>query len=221
MNTSLSTPNLCALLESGHRNRLPAGQVMNSVGQNVGLAIVESGYIKRYLITREGNQSVQSIYGPGDIFPLTPVFRGLLNLEIYTGEEILYYEAMPKTTVRSVTMADLQEYAVRNQSIYKELFYVAGIRLSSNIQRLENVSLSSSYRRLAHQLACFAEQFGENSSSGTKILLPLTNSDLANVLNLTRETVSRSFSRLRKKGLAIGGTHIIIPDVDKLRQEIN
>jgi CRP/FNR family transcriptional regulator len=118
-------------------------------------------------------------------------------------------------------MADLHEHANRHESIYKELFYTAGIRLSSNIQRLENVSLSSSYSRLVHQLVCFAEQFGEKSSAGTKILLPLTNSDLANVLNLTRETVSRSFSRLQKKGLAIGGTYIIIPDISKLRQEIN
>src|SRR5665213_3348933 len=105
MNNKPVAPELRALLESGHRHMLPKGQVLSSVGENLGLVVVETGYIKRYLITREGNQSVQSIYGPGYIFPLTPVFKALMNLEIYEGEEILYYEAMSKASIRSVTMS--------------------------------------------------------------------------------------------------------------------
>jgi CRP-like cAMP-binding protein len=213
--------NLALLLENGRQRQLPKGQVLSDFEGNFGLARIKSGYIKRYLITKEGNQSIQGIYGPGDIFPLTPVFRHLLKLEIYDGEEIVYYETLAVTRLYSIPLAELKDQVDKNPELHENLLRVAGNRLNSNIHHLENMSLANSYRRLAHQLLYFASQFGEFGPEGITILLPLTNSDLSSVLDLTRETVSRNFSRLRQKGLVKNGTHIMIPDIEKLRREIS
>ncbi len=72
-------PTLDGALSRGHRHKLPKGQIMPSLFKDLGVAKVEKGYIKRYLITQEGNQSIQIIYGPNNVFPLTPVFRELFR----------------------------------------------------------------------------------------------------------------------------------------------
>jgi len=215
-----SAEELVALLKNGRRHVLPKGQVMGNIWDNLGLAYVESGYIKRYLITREGNQSILVLYGPGYIFPFTPVYRKLFGLELYEGDQAFYYEAMSNAIVRSIKMNVLEDYCRDHPSVHKDLFYVTGTRLNLVIANSETLSLGNSYRKLASQLVYFANHFGQTSGEGIKILIPLTNTDLASILNLTRETVSRSFSRLQQKGLVKSGKNITVLDIEKLRKEI-
>jgi CRP/FNR family transcriptional regulator len=126
---------------------------------------------------------------------------------------------MSKTSIRSIKISTLKDYCRNNPQVYKELFYITGTRLNLVIAHSETMSLGNSYRSLAHKLAYYADQFGQVSDEGIKLLVPLTNSDLASVMNISRETVSRSFSRLQQKGLVKSGKNIIIPDVEKLRRE--
>ena len=69
---------------------------------------------------------------------------------------------------------------------------------------------------VAHQLLYFAKTYGDNSLFGLEITLPLTQQDIADILSLTRETVSQSISTLRKKGLVNTDGHITIMDMDAL-----
>jgi len=220
MDYASSTAELSTLLKTGRPHTLIRGQLLGGVGDNIGAAIVERGYIKRYLITPDGNQSILIIYGPGHIFPFTPIYRELTELELYEGDQVFYYEAMSNAKIRTITMASLGAYCQDNPHIYKELFYIAGTRLNLVIASSEIMSLGNSYMKLAQQLVYFGNHFGEVSANGeVKILLPLTNSDLAGLLNLTRETISRSMSRLKRKGLVRPGINLVITDIDKLRRE--
>ena len=220
MNNS-SAEELVALLKTGRRHALPKGQVLGNIWDNLGLAYVESGYIKRYLITREGSQSILVIYGPGYIFPFTPVFRRLFDFELYDGDQFFYYEAMSNAVIRSIRMDTLEEYAGEHPQIYKDLFYVAGTRLNLVIADSDTLSQGNSYRKLAHQLVYFATHFGQPSGDGIKILVPLTIQDLASVLKVTRETISRNLSRMKQKGLVKTDNNAIVVDLEKLQKEIN
>ena len=221
MDKSFQDDELVALLKSGHRHLLPKGHIMSNVGEAMGVSIVERGYIKRYLITEEGNQSIQLIYGPGNIFPLTAIFSTLLGLELFDGDEIFFYEVMSNASIRSIKLTTLQDYCEQNPQIYKDLFYVSGTRFNSWIASVEMLSQGNSYRKLAHQLIYFAEEYGQTSAEGTKILIPLTNQDLAGILKLTRETISRNLSRMQQKGLVKLGKNITIVNIEKLRKEYN
>lgn len=210
---------LAELLGQGSRHNLPKGQIMQVTDRNL-LFTVDSGYIKRYQITNSGTSSIQSIYGPGDIFPLTPVFNMLLDLDIYSGTEIFYYEAITPAGVHSVGQSELVTAIDQNPMLYKDLLYVSGRRLNSNIQRLDNIALVNAHRRVAHQLAYFAEKFGKKDGDSIIIDVPLTHQDLGAVLNLARETVSHVLGRLRDKGI-IDAAHknITVLDLKKLRHE--
>jgi CRP-like cAMP-binding protein len=210
---------LFKLLMNGKHHRLPKGQVLYVTADTMLLNVVKTGYIKRYLITNDGDHSMQAIYGPGDIFPLTPVFKAIFNKDIYRGPEVYYYEAMTDANVYSINQTTLLENLEKDTMLYKDLLNVSGVRLQSNIERLENMSLRVAQRRIAHLLVHLVDKFGEKTEHGTKILVPLTHQNIADLLDITRETVNRRIVRLEEKGLIITGKNIVVPDIEKLRRE--
>lgn len=210
---------LARILLEGKHYKLPKNQLVHVFDDRMMLSIIKTGYIKRYLITDDGNKSVQSIYGPGDIFPLTPVYKALFDYDIYKGDEVYYYETISESNVYSISQVSLKEAINENPSLYQDLLVVSGDRLGSNIQRLENMALGSAHNRVAHQLAYYADKFGKTSNRGVEILLPLTHQTLASILNLARETVTHSLVRLQEKGLIVSDKNIIVPNVDALKRD--
>lgn len=219
MNYDQTKSPLLALLQGGKQRKLPKGQVLPFSDQRMILSLLRSGFIKRYSITSDGTQSIQSIYGPGDIFPLTPAFKAIYDLEIYHGSEVFYYETITEAIIHSIDETTLLEALSHDPIIYKDLLYVSGQRLGSNIQRLENMSLRAANRRVAHQLVHYANKFGQPSERGIMILLPLRHQTLASILNLARETVTHCITRLQEKGLIEANQTITVLDIDKLRRE--
>lgn len=206
------------VLLDGKRHTLPKGQILQFTDETMLLSILRTGYVKRYSITNEGSQSIQSIYGPGDVFPLTPVFRLIFDQKLYTGQETFYYEAMTPVMLYSVHRTALEDAIAADSGLYKDLLYACGVRLRSNIQRLENISLKSAQKQVAHQLIFMAEQFGTHSDDGLIIEVPLTHQTLAGILNLARETVTNSMLRLQEKGLITTVPKLTIVDIEGLRK---
>lgn len=209
---------LYQLLLSGNRYKLPKGQVIHALNDRSMVSLIETGYIKRYLITKEGNKSIQLIYKPDDIFPMTPIFKSLYEMDLYRGPEVYYYESMTDIVIYSISIDQLNKAASEDPSIYKDLLYASGVRLNSYIHYLEDISLKTSYEKVAHRLIFLADQMGELTPQGTKILLPLTHQDIADILDLSRETVSREMAKLKAKRLVSGTKNIIIPKLDELEK---
>ena len=219
MTLTVRAPLLHELLERGRKYPVKKGQILQSSDNRLLTTLVKSGFIKRYLIANDGSFGVQSIYGPGDIFPLTLIFKLILDQDLYHGPETYYYEAMCDSEIYILSNEVLLKQVESDPSLYRDLFSEAGRRLTSNIQRLENISLTSAYKRVAHQLVFYAKEFSEPTPLGTKLVIPLTHLDLANILSISRETVSQAMSKLRAEGLIKTNKHIIIPNLKKLEDE--
>lgn len=216
MDYSRADSALYKLLSTGTHLKLPKGQVVNALDDNAKLNLIKSGFIKRYLINKDGSKGIQAIYGPNDIFPLTPAYKNLFNMNIYSGPEEYYYESMTEIEVFSISQATLKEAAESEPIIFKDLFHAAGLRLNSYIHRLETMSLRVANRKVAYQLAYFADTFGKQTDKGIEIQVPMTHQNLADVLNLARETVTHCLSSLERKGLIIPGKYLVVTDLEKL-----
>lgn len=211
------SPTLHALLVKGKLSKHAKGQVIQTTDGGIKrFNLVKSGYIKRYLIAADGNLGIQVIYGPGDVFPLTLVFKSLFSYDINDGPETYYYEAMSRVEMYSLDLPALLGVIKDDPMAYRGLFRESGRRLESTLQGLENLRMKTSYNRVAHQLVYLARQFGEKTNDGVRIGVPLTHQDIGDVLGVTRETVSNNMSQLKKEGLVIPGRHIVIPSVKKL-----
>lgn len=204
------------IVKSGRKYNLTKGQLVQASDLKQNITFVESGYIKRYLITNDGSLSVQAIYGPGNIFPLTLVFSLVFNYELDPGIEIFYYETMSETVIYTLDAKTFMEKIEDDPLVYKDLLRVAGIRLSSNIQRLDNNALRTSYEQLAHELLYLAREYGDKTKDGIKIKVPLTHGDIAGILNTSRETITLKMNDLKEMGLIKTGDGILIPSIEDL-----
>lgn len=213
--------NLHQLIATGRHYQIGKKQVFQSSDDRYRplINMIKSGYVKRYEISNDGSLSIQAVYGPGDVFPLTLAFKSLFDQDVYEGPEIIYYETIADTELYSLDIGNLSKSVMKNPLLYRDLLFEAGVRTHSNIQRLENISLKNSLRRTAHQLSFFARQFGERKLTSIKIKVLLTHQDIADMLSLTRETVSINLQKLQKKGLIKPGRYIEVLDLTKLENE--
>src|SRR5581483_4440616 len=159
------------------------------------------------------------IWGSGDIFPLTIAYKIIYGRNIYEGPEVYHYQSMTDMELFVVDPDVLAGSLSEGHMIVKDLLFEAGKRIGSNIQRLENIGLKSSYNRVAHQLLYFAQEFGSKKIKGVSINIPLTHQDLADNLSITRETVTNAMKTLRQKGIIKPTRHILVLDMDKLEEE--
>jgi CRP/FNR family transcriptional regulator len=219
MDTVPALKDLQLLFQGAKFQTIPRGEVLYASDKPAKLRLVMSGFVKRYFIAHDGDLGVQAIYGPGDIFPFTVVFRALFNQEIYQGPEVYYYETMTSLGVYGMDTATLLQNIELYPTLYRVLFQSAGMRFHSNIQFLENLRMHGAYSKTAHQLAYFGHRFGKKTYKGIRIQLPLTHQDLADIIGTTRETVTASIIKLRDKKLIKTDRNILILDYDRLINE--
>jgi CRP-like cAMP-binding protein len=210
---------LKSMMLKGRHFNLGKGQIIQSTDDRRVFNYITKGYVKRYLISNDGTLGVQVIYGPGDVFPITLAFSALFDQEINESPETYYYEAVTELELYTVNEDILKDMVESNPQLYRDLMSVAGKRLHSTLHGLENLTLKNSYHRVAHELFYLAQRFGEQKAGGTKILISLTHQDLADILSLTRETVSTCMVQLREKGLIKTNKSIMITDMKKLQEE--
>lgn len=207
------------MMSEGRKFNVSKGQIIQSTDDRRVFSYITEGYVKRYLIGNDGNLGVQVVYGPGDVFPITLAFSVLYDEQINESPEVYYYEAMSDGEIFTINEADLKAKVDADPKLYRDLMAVAAKRLHSTLHGLENLTLKTSYFRVAHELYYLALRFGHKTNTGTKILLPLTHQDLADILSLTRETVSTAMAELRKNKLISTGKSIVVMDMDKLQAE--
>lgn len=219
MEDTLLSSKLHTLLLTGRKYHFSRGQTVASSDDRWALSMVKSGFIKRYLIREDGSLSTQIIYGPGDIYPLTLVFRLLFNQNLSEASVVYQYEALTKAEIYYMENETFETFVnnVKTDTVLAlDLLAVVGTRLQEYVHGLENTSLKSAYERVANQLSFYAQKFGEQTEHGTKILVPLKHQDIADVLNISRETVTISIAQLRNEGLIRADKSIYVPDIKKL-----
>ena len=217
MYTSDFSKELKSVMSKGRKTKFLKKQIIQSTDDRRVFNYIISGYVKRYLITNEGSLAVEVIYGPGDAFPITLAFSALFNQTINESPEIFYYETVTDVEAYTITETELKQIVYNNPGLYKDLMGVAGKRLHSTLQGLENIALKDAYSRLAHELYFLAVRFGQETADGTRILIPLTHQDLAGILSVTRETISTNMVRLKKENLVKTDKGIVIKDMQKLK----
>jgi CRP-like cAMP-binding protein len=214
------SPEIYKLIQkTGKKATYTKGQIIQSTEGQKTMNFVTKGFVKRYLISNAGNLGVEVIYGVSDFFPVTLMLETFFKLGIYEGSEVYFYEAMNDITVYTVNVDDLAKAAEDDLLLYRDLLRETGRRLHTTLSNLENITMKPPESRVAHQLIHFAALFGEEVKSGIRITIPLTVQDIADILRLDKKDVSKSLKDLHEKHLIRYNKYIIIPDIDRLREE--
>ncbi|RHW41293.1 Crp/Fnr family transcriptional regulator [Neobacillus notoginsengisoli] len=155
---------------------------------------VYRGKIKIYKSDSSGKEQIVSIQKKGDMFPHVGFFR--------RGDYPAFAEVLDPATLVIVPIANFEKVLIDNPELSIKLFKVLGERIVDLQNRLEEQILNNTNEQIIKLLVRLGKTHGTEQPDG-RILLKaeFTNRDLANMIGTTRETVSRTLTRMKKEQL--------------------
>lgn len=151
---------------------------------------VEAGHVCIYRLLADGRRQVIDFAFPGDFIGLGAVGRHTANAQ-----------ATERTRLRCLPLSKLRSVARDDPRLGLALYEAMSKELTSARELLLSVSHRSAQERVAGFILALSNRNARHGEDASTIVLPMTRTDIADYLGLTIETVSRTFSRLRKSGL--------------------
>jgi CRP/FNR family transcriptional regulator len=170
---------------------------------------VVSGMVCLYTILADGKRQIFDFALPGDII-------GLGASETYT----CCAQTIGEARLKCLPLSSIYERAAQNPMFGIALYKAISRELDATRDLLLTLGQLGALERVATFLLVLAKRSARIGNKLSDVLqLPMTRSDIADLLGLTIETISRSLTRLRQRNL-IKITHnseIRILDIEQLR----
>lgn len=171
------------------------------------------GRVKQYDITYRGDEIILNIFKPPAFFPMSLVINDTTNL--YT------YEADSDIKLRQAPAEDVMQFLKDNPDVLMDLLSRVYRGADGMIGRLAQLMAGSAKSRLIYEIILEARRFGVADKDGPGCTLSMSEKDLGAHAGLTRETVSREITKLKKDGLIdIERKGIYITDMKALEKKL-
>ena len=171
-----------------HRQIEPGATVLHEGDPAEDVFTVIAGTIKIFKLMPDGRRQITGFVTRGD-------FIGLAFGDTY----VYSAEAIDEVTICRFRRAAFQSALEAMPHMEKRLLSMAGTELAAAQQQMLLLGRKTARERLASFIAGLAARHG--ITDGNVIPLPMGRHDIADFLGLTIETVSRTFTVLRKEGL--------------------
>jgi len=159
------------------------------------------GRIKLTQLTPEGNQVIMHYPGPGEVFGLIAVLRGIrfpVTAQAVEDSRVLAW----KDTVMTDWMRREPQIAINSIRILSGFI--------ENFQnRITELSTERVERRIARTLLRLAQQAGHKDENGIRIDMHLSRQDIAEMAGTTLYTVSRTLRKWETQGFLDGSGPLI------------
>jgi len=160
-----------------------------------GLYIIDTGYVRISFESPRGKSQTVAIYGPGDIVGELGVIDGLPRSATATAQII--------STLRFISTQRFENLLAAHGDIALKLLRVVAQRVRSTSGAFEDRVFLGGEQRLAKRLLDLVGQFGEPAPDGILINRELSQTDLGNTVDLTRESVNKTFKDWTRDGILI------------------
>ncbi|MCV6625491.1 MAG: Crp/Fnr family transcriptional regulator [Cellvibrionaceae bacterium] len=154
---------------------------------------VKSGLIAIKRCNSEGAEFLATLHGPGECFGEIPLLSNMPR----RGFAAI---ACGATEVACLGKAEFEQIACEHPQIYQQLNQKLCAIINSLLLRLESLGQASLRQRLAGLLVDVAERHGRPCSDGVRLELPISQTDMGNMLGATRQSIQRELRRWREQG---------------------
>jgi CRP/FNR family transcriptional regulator len=180
-----------------------------------GVYWIRSGYVKAYSISQLGQQNLLLIHGANEIMPLPWALDGPQKIGIF-------YEAMSNVSVLNTSKDSLRSAMGREPWLTEQILRQLVNTFTVYAQRIQNLGFRSPRERVIACLLDLASRFGRPYGQTVLIEAPVTHQDIADSINVTRETASRELEELFRDELVIQKDHLfIVNNEGKLQAELS
>lgn len=147
---------------------------------------VRSGTVRLCKVTEDGRRQIAAFLTEGDLF-------GWTDQDVYNFSA----EAVTDATVEKYSRARVEESVKANPSMGRRVLAMLSTQLASAHEHLLLLGRMTASERIAN----FLLELGRRQHAANDIELPMNRKDVADYLGLTVETVSRTMSALKRKGI--------------------
>lgn len=159
----------------------------------LGFFYLKRGFVRVYSIAKNGEELTLVIFKPGDFFPLVWAINNAAN--------DYFVEAMTGCELVRAPREEFVSFIKDNPDASYDLTKRTLVRLGGLLRRMEYLVFGNAGHKVASILLICAERFGRREGNKVVIEVPLTHSDIASLVGLTRETASIEMKKLENKGL--------------------
>lgn len=179
-----------------------------------GVYFIKKGFVKLSSVSKEGKELTLVQYKEGDFFPVVWTFFGGEKGSIYS------FEAITDTEILRSPREIFMDFVTKHPDVFLDVTKHIITRFQSSLKRMEFLTFGNASAKLASILLICAKDFGTQKSNGVEIQIPLTHKDIANLVGVTRETVSLELKKFDKKGyIGYNKKLILIKDKDSLEKK--
>lgn len=196
--TSLATPTLTEINSLFIEKGYVAGETISFAGDPAAhLFVVADGNVKLMQHTFSGQDVMLDALKQGEFFGSLSI----LGDDEYADTALAHIDCC----VLSIGSDDFRRILQEYPQVSLKVIDIMAERLKSAHEMIRQLSAYSVEQRLAHVLLKLAAKLGQEKEVGLLIQLPLSRTDLAEMVGTTTETASRVMSRFQKEGLVRSG----------------
>ena len=157
--------------------------------------IVKKGLVRAYTITNSGEERTVALHGNDDIFPLSWIFGETPNT-------LFYYEAMIDSEILTVPKQELVQAVMGSSDVMAGILKFTMNEYTSLLLRITALEQSSAAEKIALTLYYLIFRHGKETKPGLYAIdIKMTQSLIASLVGLTRESTAVNLKLLKKKGI--------------------
>lgn len=170
---------------------------------------VISGKVKIFKTSEDGKEHTLTIVVPGDVFAEVVLF----NDAPYPASAIIIEDSQ----IALIRNSDMEKALESNPALAIAVIKALSKRLIESQMQVESLVFQDAKSRTAEALLNLAQIHGKKTQEGIEIEMELSRQELANIVGVTRETLTRTLMSFKKmKILSIAGQRLTLKDFSKL-----
>ncbi len=177
-------------------------------------------------IVRSGRICLMKNSSQGHLLSFGLVTHGSLigELHLYEEKPAYVFDAVAQcpSEVYAIELAVLEKHLENRPALAVNLLKIVSLSMRKRQAWLRDLVLYGKKGALYATIIRLANSYGKETETGIDISITLTNQELANYSSMTRESLNRLLSELRRNGIIESrGSRLTIKNLDYLKQEIN
>jgi CRP/FNR family cyclic AMP-dependent transcriptional regulator len=206
----LTDDEIGALRAAGRPRRWDRGATVMSEGDTSDWVLVlTEGRVKVSSHTSSGTEVVLAVRGPGGLLGEMSAIDGSPRSATVTALE----------PISGIVVRDFAGFLQDHGRVAVLLMRMITGRLRDADRKRIEYGAFDTTGRVATRLIELAERYGEQTNSGVRVALPLSQDELAGWTGASREAVSKALRSLRDRGLIeTGRRRVVIHDLEGLRK---
>lgn len=172
--------------------------------------VVRTGSFKCQRVGEDGYEQVLAFLGPGDVPGIDALGSGRQSCGVV---------ALEDSTVYALPARELDRLRLLHPALDQGLQRAVARQLADARHAVEMMSAVAAEVRLGRFLLWLSENMAARGQSPRRLLLRMSRRDIASLLGIAHETVSRAFSALTELGLLrVENRDVELLDLDGLRR---